>query len=83
MVSLFEFDRTRIARHINNILKEKELPSSVCAENAPAASDGKIYNVKYFNLDMTISVSFRVRSKRGILFRQWANSGQTRFKTIF
>ena len=73
MASLFEVDRTRITRHVNNILLEKELPNSVCAENALTASDGKKYLVKYYNLDMIIAVGYRVNSKRGTLFRQWAN----------
>ncbi|MDE6242330.1 MAG: virulence RhuM family protein [Anaeroplasmataceae bacterium] len=74
MAILFDVDRTRVTRHVNNILKSKELPKSVCAENAHTASDGKSYNVKYYNLDMIISVGYRVNSKRGILFRKWATS---------
>ena len=74
MAYLFDVDRTRITRHINKILEEKELPSSVCAENALTASDGKIYTTKYYNLDMIIAVGYRVNSKRGTQFRRWANS---------
>ncbi|RIA78340.1 virulence RhuM family protein [Anaeroplasma bactoclasticum] len=74
MAALFDVDRTRITRHVNNILLEKELPNSVCAENALTASDGKKYLVKYYNLDMIIAVGYRVNSKRGTLFRKWANS---------
>ncbi|MCR5786252.1 MAG: virulence RhuM family protein [Acholeplasmatales bacterium] len=74
MALLFEIDRTRITRHANNILNDNELPSSVCAENALTASDGKIYSVKYYNLDMIIAVGYRVNSKRGTQFRRWANS---------
>ena len=50
-----------------------ELPFSVCAENAQTASDGKTYTTKYYNLDMIIAVGYRVNSKRGTLFRKWAN----------
>lgn len=70
---LFDVDRTRITRHINKIIEENELPVSVCAENAQTASDGKTYTIKYYNLDMIISVGYRVKSQRGILFRRWAN----------
>lgn len=74
MALLFGVDRSRITRHVNNILKEKELPYSVCAENALTASDGKTYLVRFYNLDMIIAVGYRVNSKRGTLFRKWANS---------
>lgn len=72
---LFQRDRTVIVRHINNIFKEGELDKdSVCAKFAHTASDGKTYSVDYFNLDVIISVGYRVKSKRGIAFRRWANS---------
>ena len=74
MALLFNVDRTRIVRHINNIYSDNELPSSVCAENALTATDGKTYLVKYYNLDMIIAVGYRVKSKRGTQFRKWANS---------
>ena len=51
-----------------------QIAISVCAENALTASDGKKYLVKYYNLDMIIAVGYRVNSKRGTLFRRWANS---------
>ena len=73
MASLFGVDRTRITRHVNNIISERELPISVCAENALTASDGKTYIVRFYNLDMIIAVGYRVNSKRGTLFRKWAN----------
>jgi len=66
MSILFNVDRTRIVRHIGNILSEGELDNSVCAENAQTGSDGKLYNTKFYNLDMIISVGYRVKSKRGI-----------------
>ena len=74
MALLFDVDRTRITRHIDFILKSRELPISVCAENAHTASDGKTYYTKYYNLDMIIAVGYRVNSKRGTSFRRWANS---------
>lgn len=62
-----------IGKHINNALKE-ELDSSVVAKFATTASDGKTYKVDYYNLDMIISVGYRVKSKRGIAFRKWATT---------
>ncbi|MDE6660833.1 MAG: virulence RhuM family protein [Anaeroplasmataceae bacterium] len=74
LVQLFDVDKSRISRHIKNILSCKELPKSVVAENATTALDGKTYLVKYYNLDMILAVGYRVNSKRGILFRKWATS---------
>lgn len=72
---LFERDRSVISKHIKNIFLEGELlEESVCAFFAHTANDGKIYNVKYYNLDVVISVGYRVKSKRGVLFRQWASN---------
>ena len=77
MARLFDVDRTRIVRHINNIYKEQELQkSSTCAENAQVQKEGdRIVRrlICLYNLDMIISVGYRVRSKRGIVFRKWAN----------
>lgn len=71
---LFERDKSVISRHINNIFKENELTrSSVVAKNATTASDGKTYQIEYFNLDVIISVGYRIKSKRGTQFRIWAN----------
>ena len=73
MAELFEKDRKTITRHIQNIFKDGELDkNSVCSFFEHTAEDGKIYNVQYYNLDMIISVGYRVNSKRGILFRKWA-----------
>ena len=70
---LFERDRSVISKHIKNIFLEGELiENSVCAFFAHTASDGKVYNIKYYNLDVVISVGYRVKSKRGVLFRKWA-----------
>lgn len=76
MAELFSVDRTRIGRHISNIYKEEELDKeSTCAENAHMGSMGvQEYKVKYYNLDMIISVGYRVKSKQGIAFRRWASS---------
>jgi prophage maintenance system killer protein len=75
MVDLFERDKSVISRHINNIFKEKELVrESVVAKNATTALDGKTYQVDYFNLDIVISVGYRIKSQRGTQFRIWANS---------
>jgi len=74
LVDLFERDKSVISRHINNIFKEKELDKkAVVAKNATTASDGKTYQVDYYNLDVIISVGYRVKSKRGTQFRIWAN----------
>jgi hypothetical protein len=74
MLELFQRDKSVISRHINNIFKEKELEkNSVVAKNATTAKDGKIYQVDYFNLDVIISVGYRIKSKRGTQFRIWAN----------
>ena len=75
MSVLFERDRSVISKHIKNIFIEGELlEDSVCAFFAHTANDGKVYNVKYYNLDVVISVGYRVKSKRGVLFRQWASN---------
>lgn len=71
---LFDKDRSVITKHINNILNEGELDLSVCAKFAHTASDGKKYKTKYYNLDMIISVGYRVNSKMGIRFRRWSTN---------
>ena len=70
---LFDRDIKTIGKHINNALKEG-LDSSVVAKFATTATDGKTYKVDYYNLDMIISIGYRVKSNRGIAFRKWANS---------
>ena len=78
MAELFQTDRTSIVRHINNIYKTEELQrESTCAKIAQVQIEGNrkvSRKVPYFNLDMIISVGYRVNSKRGVKFRQWANS---------
>jgi prophage maintenance system killer protein len=74
MVELFERDKSVIYRHISNVFKDKELQrDSVVAKNATTALDGKTYKVDYYNLDVIISVGYRIKSKRGTQFRIWAN----------
>ena len=72
LAELFERDVKTIGKHINNALKE-ELDNSVVAKFATTAKDGKTYQVEYYNLDMIISVGYRVKSQNGIVFRKWAN----------
>ncbi|MBR0294583.1 MAG: virulence RhuM family protein [Bacilli bacterium] len=73
MALLFERDRSVIGKHVNNALKEELDKKSVWAKFARTGSDNKTYSVDYYNLDMIISVGYRVKSQRGILFRKWAN----------
>jgi hypothetical protein len=74
IANLFERDKSTVSRHIKNIFKENELEkNSVIANFATTAADGKTYSVDYYNLDVIISVGYRVKSKRGTQFRIWAN----------
>ncbi len=74
MSELFERDKSTISRHIKNIFKDGELSqNSVVANFATTASDGKVYDVTFYDLDVIISVGYRVKSKRGVEFRKWAN----------
>ncbi|MBQ6449476.1 virulence protein RhuM/Fic/DOC family protein [bacterium] len=74
MVQLFGRDKTTISRHINNIFDEGELnKNSVVAFFATTAADNKTYSVEYYNLDVIISVGYRVKSPQGTQFRIWAN----------
>ena len=74
MSVLFDRDKSTISRHIKNIFEEGELvKKSVVANYATTASDGKTYNVDYYNLDVIISVGYRVKSQRGVQFRIWAS----------
>ena len=73
MATLFDRDKSTISRHIKNIFTEGELVrNAVVANFATTASDGKEYQVDYYNLDVIISVGYRVKSLRGTQFRQWA-----------
>jgi len=75
MAELFDKDRTVIGRHIRNIYQEEELERNItCAKFAHMGTDGdQIYEYTAYNLDVIISVGYRVKSKRGTKFRQWAN----------
>ena len=77
MAELFQTDRTSIVRHINNIYKVEELDrESTCAKIAQVQIEGNrsvTRQIPYFNLDMIISVGYRVNAKRGVQFRRWAN----------
>lgn len=73
MAELFQRDKSTISRHIKNIFEEGELQrNSVVAKFATTAADGKTYQVEYYNLDVIISVGYRVKSLRGTQFRIWA-----------
>lgn len=73
MAGLFQRDKSVISRHIKNVFETGELSEkSVVAFFATTAADGKVYNVAYYNLDMIISVGYRVNSIQGVQFRQWA-----------
>jgi prophage maintenance system killer protein len=73
MADLFQKDRSVITKHLGNVFREGELRrKSVCAFFAHTAADGKTYQVEYVNLDAVLSVGYRVNSKRGTQFRQWA-----------
>ncbi len=74
LAELFGRERSVITKHINNVFKEGELErETVCAKFAHTAEDGKIYSVQHFNLDVIISVGYRIKSLRGTQFRIWAN----------
>ena len=74
MAELFQTTRNNVTLHISNIFKEGELEeSSVRKESLLTAADGKKYRTKFYNLDVIISVGYRVKSLRGTQFRQWAN----------
>lgn len=75
MAELFQRDKSVIGKHVRNIFKEGELDkNSVWAKFAYTASDEKTYQVDYYNLDVVISVGYRVKSQRGVQFRIWATS---------
>ena len=74
MAELFQTTRNNITLHIGNVFKEKELEqTSVCKDSLLTAEDGKKYKTKFYNLDVIISVGYRVKSQRGTQFRIWAN----------
>ncbi len=73
MSHLFGRERSVVTKHIRNVFREGELDASaVCAKFAHTAADGKTYQVDHYNLDVIISVGYRVKSAQGTRFRQWA-----------
>lgn len=73
IAELFQRDKSTISRHITNVFSDGELErEAVVAKNATTANDGKTYQVEYYNLDVIISVGYRVKSLRGTQFRRWA-----------
>jgi len=75
MAELFDRNKSTISRHIKNVFEEGELErKEVVAKFATTASDGKTYQVDYYNLDVIISVGYRVKSQRGVQFRIWATN---------
>ena len=73
MAELFQRDKSTISRHIKNVFVEGELDrNAVVAKFATTAADGKTYQVEFYNLDVIISVGYRVKSRRGVQFRIWA-----------
>lgn len=72
LAELFGRDVKTIGKHVNNALKEELKDISVIAKFATTARDGKTYQVDYYNLDMVLSVGYRVKSSKGVQFRTWA-----------
>jgi prophage maintenance system killer protein len=73
IAELFGRERSVITKHIRNVFKDEEVErDSVCANFAHTATDGKTYAVEHYNLDVIISVGYRVKSRKGVQFRQWA-----------
>lgn len=80
MSLLFATTKQNVSLHINNCFREGELPKdSVVKDSLTTASDGKSYKVKYYNLDVIISVGYRVKSQRGVEFRRWATDVLRRY----
>ncbi|WP_454457714.1 RhuM family protein [Thauera phenylacetica] len=74
MARIFERERSVITKHLRNVFRDSELvEEAVCANFAHTAADGKTYQTKFFNLDAILSVGYRVNSRRGVQFRQWAS----------
>ena len=73
LAQLFDRDVKTIGKHVNNALREELRDFSVVAKFATTASDGKTYQIEYYNLDMILSIGYRVKSQRGIQFRIWSN----------
>lgn len=76
MAELFDRDVKTIGKHINNALREELVDIPVVANFATTAADGKLYKTDYYNLDVIISVGYRVKSQRGVDFRRWKKKRQ-------
>ena len=74
MALLYGRDTKTIGKHVTNALKEELKDEPVGAKFATTATDGKTYQVEFYNLDMILSIGYRVKSEQGIRFRQWANN---------
>ena len=74
MAVLFDRDVKTIGKHVNNVLAEELDDVPVVANFDTTAADGKTFQVEYYNLDVIISVGYRVKSRRGVQFRKWANA---------
>ena len=73
IAEIFDIERSVITKHVNSIIKIGELnENSVCAKIAHTATDGKVYNVNIYNLDVILAVGYRVNSQKAVIFRQWA-----------
>jgi hypothetical protein len=72
MMELFQTSQRNISLHVNNIFKEGELTKKVVYKESLLTADGKSYKTKYYNLDVIISVGYRVKSQRGTQFHTWA-----------
>lgn len=82
LVKLYNSSKSNISEHIKHILEDGELDKNAVVRNfRTTASDGKKYNVNYYNLDMIVAVGFRVRSNIGTNFRRWANERLTEYMT--
>lgn len=80
LAELFDTSKPNISMHISNILRDGELSdNSVVKDYLTTASDGKEYKVTFYSLDMILAIGFRVRSKRGVQFRKWANQNLKEF----
>lgn len=83
IADVFETERSVITKHIRNIFRDGELEeSAVCAKFAHTAGDGKTYQVTHYNLDLVISVGYRVNSKKATAFRQWATKTLRKHLTV-
>lgn len=75
IAELFQTSKQNVSLHAKNIFEDKELErSSVVKESLTTATDGKKYRTQLYNLDLILAIGFRVRSPRGVQFRQWANA---------